>query len=51
MGFISTEFCNKNMDLLFVLSTSYDHYAECICIVGDTSVESAELIARLDIVF
>ncbi len=51
MGFISIEFCNKNMDLLFVLNTSYDHDAECISTVGETFVESAELIALFDIIF
>jgi len=51
MEFISIEFCNKNMCLLFVLRTSYDHSAECISTVGDTFVESTEIIALFDIIF
>jgi hypothetical protein len=51
MGFISIEFCNKNMDLLFVLSTSCDHYAECISTGGGTFVESVGITALLGIIF
>ncbi len=51
MGFISIEFCNKNMDLLFVLNTSYDHDAEYISTVGETFVESVGITALFDIIF